>query len=328
MPDAHDAQNPGSTRLPPVPAQMVYAVRGSDRISGDAVETVIEAPDADAARRIADQKSLEVVSIALMHPLNGAEALRAAKADPRDRFNQPGTISQLSPVAEAPATRAAPTAPTPAVESPSPRSLAPAVAGQRPIGFSGPQQNDTRAQRPVIPGSVAAALVLAGVGGLLYFNVVRAQPDGAMADVFAASPHRAAAVVDSSDQSAGPTDVDRLIKASQDPASAPILPRAQRGPGQTAYRVPPAPRPPAASPVRVERAEPVQPLVLTALSRGGKGKRAVAVINGEVLCPGQSIGGHSLIQILDDSVVLERDGHLVGLGLTPQPSANASPRNP
>lgn len=205
--------------------------------------------------------------------------------------------------------------------APAPTASPPQALAQRPAGFGSPAANDTRAQRPAIPGSVAAGLVLACAGGLLYFTVVRNQPEGTLGDVFAASPHRAAAVVTTPDQDAGPTDVDRLIKASQDPASGPILPRSQRGPGQTAYRVPPTPTnpPPAAAPERIERAEPVQPLLLSALSRGVKGQRASAVINGTVLRPGQSIGRHTLIQILDDSVVLERDGHLIGLGLTPPP---------
>ena len=64
-------------------------------------------------------------------------------------------------------------------------------------------------------------------------------------------------------------------------------------------------------------------LRLTALSRGGEGKRASVVINDQVLRPGDSIGGHNLIQILDDSVVLERNGHLIGLGLS-IPAADGS----
>ena len=54
-----------------------------------------------------------------------------------------------------------------------------------------------------------------------------------------------------------------------------------------------------------------------------RGKRASVVINDQVLRPGDSLGGHKLIQILDDSVVLERNGHLIGLGLS-TPAADGS----
>ena len=329
-------RNPHDNLLPPVPTQMVYAVRGTDRISGDAVETVLEAPSVDAARRIADQKSLDVADVTLMHPLNGAAALKASQNNPNDRFNTPGSVTQLAPdAATAPVAAEAPPAATPVIEAPSlrkaaprPTESAPAAVAQRPAGFGSPTTNDTRAQRPPIPGSVAAALVLTCLGGLLYFTVLRDQPEGGLRSIFSASPHRAAAVV-VTPTDAGPTDVDELIAASQNPVSAPILPRAQRGPGRTAYSTPPTPAamPPAAKPARIakpypaERAEPTAPLVLTGLSRGGSAQRPTAIINGHTLRPGQSIGGHTLIQILEDSVVLESDGHLIGLGLTPPRTA-------
>ena len=168
-------------------------------------------------------------------------------------------------------------------------------------------------------------MILACLGGLLYFTVVRDQPGGGLGNLFAASPNSAAAVVEVHEIDAGPTDVEELIAATQAPAAAPILPRAQRGPGRSAYHSTPASKqkPPRAKAKRPARPDATDNLRLTALSRGGEGKRASVVINDQVLRPGDSIGGHNLIQILDDSVVLERNGHLIGLGLS-IPAADGS----
>ena len=268
-----------------------------------------------------------------MHPLNGAEALKASRANPNDRFNTPGSVTQLAPDAAAPAAATAPTAPPPTIDAPArpsvapaPSDSAPAVVAARPAGFSGPNTNDTRAQRPAIPNSLAAAVLLTAVGGLLYFTVLSDRSEGVFSSIFNASPHRATAGMVISNDDPGPTDVDTLIAASTNSVSAPILPRAQRGPGRTAYGAPakPAARPTAARPEparQAERAEAMPELVLMGLSRAGKGRRASAIINGETLLPGQSIAGHTLIQILDDSVILESNGHIFGLGLGSSPTA-------
>lgn len=325
MPDTPPHEQPPN-RIPPVPTQMFYAVRGTDRISGTDVQTVIQAPGVEDARRIADQKSLTAKDIELMHPLNGAEAWKEAQADPNDRFNHPGDVNTpaAAPITEdPPAAASAPAAPV--IESPTSHpepALHPATdptdQAQRPLGFATPGQSNTPRQRSAFSGSLGAGMVLTCLGGLIYVAVLRDPPQGAMADVYSASPQRPTAVITTPHQDAGYTDVDELIAASKKRTSSPILPRAQRGPGQTAYRVThkQPKRPFGAAPARAPRAESLKPLVLTAITGRDKAHSSEAYINGQQLRVGQSIGGHRLIRILNDSVVLERNGHLIGLGFS------------
>ncbi len=318
MPDTPDAQS----QIPPAPTQMVYAVRGTDRISGQEVNTVIEAPNVKAARRITDRKSLDVAELSVMHPLNGKNALLAAQANPEDRFNQSRSSAPLAEVEPPPSTEfeTTPKAQTadsaPPTQAP-PLHTTPASFPQRAPNFSGPAKVESATAGLPWPGSFAAAVLLTGLSGLVYFAITHHQPEGALAGHVSSPPRQATAAVASRTDDLGIIDVAGLIAAAQSTPPAPILPRSQRGPGQSAYLLPASPDDQrfVTMPVQHDKSGS---LVLTAVSRRNHNRPATATVNRQSLRPGQSVNGHTLVQILDDSVVFERNGHLIAVDLTTQ----------
>ena len=321
-----------SASLPPVPSLMVFAIKGVDRISGADVQTVLEARDADGARRIADEKSLDAHEVTLLHPLNGADALRQARADGNDRFNQPAPLVLSADPHLSDASAAEPLHAPPVLEAAAPppverRRPEPHAASQPqpvtgPPAFNAVSEAPTPNDRFQFPGTAAAAVLLAGLGAFVYFVGVRGHR---LSDLTSGGPRTAAAVT-APVEDLGPTDVDELIAASSNPdTSAPLLPRNQRGPGKSTTRKASAPSiaatPRPASPLGPRPAGDAPAFELSGIVAAGPRRAHAAVINGQIVRAGQSINGHRLLQINDDSVVLEYHGKLIGLGLVANPTA-------
>ena len=313
--------------LPPVPNLMVFAVSGTDRINGRRVQTVIEAPHADAARNVADTKSLDVIELQAMHPLNGAQALKAAQENPADRFNQPPS-PLTAPALDFDAGRPRPATPAapPVIESPEHAETAgpdepPADPNAGPLRFASPPSSPTERPARQTSGSLVAGLVLALVGGGLYVTLFRGPDSPGLAGLLNRAPQPAAAAGGHAgpDDVPAPIDLPTLIADSGPGHQHPVLPRSARGPGQGTYARLAAARPapgPATSVARTApAARPAVALVLSAVSTGGNAHAPTAVINGRVLRPGEEIDGHRLIRVTDDMAVLEHGGRLIGLGL-------------
>ncbi len=321
---------------------MVYAIKGVDRINKAAVETVLEARDEDSARRFADEKSLDIEKITLLHPLNGATALQAARADGDDRFNQPvpmvvGSIKSHHTTTAATAAETAadppqdlkptqafqPPAPTP---TPPPPTTSPGITQPltAPLAFNTPALPRPSAlpkNSNTFAATVAIGLMLAAMGGLLYFIVFRGH---SIDDLIALVSRRPTPITTVETTETTTPSIDQLIADSQTPnVSIPMLPRSMRGPSHAASQTKTVSAPEKIRrPIRRPSADTPAFTLTQINTQGPEAGSTYATINGQDLRLGQQINGYQLLQINHDSVILQRNGRIIGLAL-PTPDTDS-----
>ncbi len=150
-------RRPGAP-CPPSQPMAHFAILGLDHQTGENISTVIEARSEDDAQEIALRLGITVHEFKPMHPLAGAAAVKMARRDPRDRFNQ------------------SPSYATPANEQPQDLMPSPRAAGP---GVPGAVRQPT-SSHPL--GSLAVVVVVGFVAALLYLTVLR---DGGAQQVMA-----------------------------------------------------------------------------------------------------------------------------------------------
>lgn len=233
-----------------------FSIVGVDQMTNRMVTTVIEARSEDDAQRIAQAKGIIVHEFKPMHPLAGAAALKMARADPNDRFNEfPSYVETVESFGGQDA-------------SEHHYNPGPGVPGA------------VREPAPTSRGGVLAVLTIIAVAcGLMYVTVFQQGGTQVLADLINPAPEPTQASITLSESSY------HLLDTGETPSAA--KPQVQRENGQV---------------LKLEATVPPR-----------DGRRGSAVISGQILKPGDRVGGYRLVQVHDGWVLLQRNGKLVAL---------------
>ena len=256
-----------------------FAIVGVDQHTQQVVSTVIEALSEDDAQQIAQRQGIIIDEFKPMHPLAGAAAVKMARSDPGDRFNTYATDDEES-------------------EAVGPAGGRPSMAGPDSTSFQ------TAPRGPL--GALSTAVVLAVVGGTLWFTVLKDGEAGRFLTSLMPGPQSVEAAIDVSE----PLGVDlgkiqgfddwqyvNTLDTKDQPLKA----------GDT---------------LRLEAIIPP--------TRGGGGHRGSAVIGGRIISPGDSIAGYRLVLVREKHVLLQKGDRLVALRMQaePTPAENADASRP
>ncbi|MEM9419669.1 MAG: hypothetical protein AAGA25_11560 [Planctomycetota bacterium] len=290
VPQEEGQRRPGAPAAPKQPMAH-FAIVGLDHQTGQNISTVIEARSEDDAQETALRMGITVHEFKPMHPLAGAAAVQMARSDPTDRFNQhPAYIDPAT--GRAPETGHPSGAPVPTAEH-APQHPLTAHAGQ-PGAVRQPESNN-----PL--GSLAVVVILGVIGGLVYLTVLKDGGAQQVMAMIAPAPVEVEAAFDVTEplddylnQLEGIEDFDMLpVKtlAEQQEAEAPAKPKTLR----------------------------LEATIPPTASGKKQGLRGSAVIGGQVITPGQSVGGYRLIQVRDGMVLLQKDGKVIALRIASNP---------
>ncbi|MEM1108564.1 MAG: hypothetical protein AAGH99_07735 [Planctomycetota bacterium] len=263
---------------PPSQPMAHFAIVGLDHKTGENISTVIEARSEDDAQETALRLGITVHEFKPMHPLAGAAAVQMARSDPHDRFNQ-------HPAYVNPHTGH----PVDAPDSPEAPTIPLAAGPGVPGSIREPETSNSA-------GAFAVLGVVLVVGSLLYFTVLR---DGGAQQVMAmiAPP---------------PVEVEAAFDVTEplniDLSEVPGYENASTTTNQTLDQIGAGKQ----TPLRLEATIPPSE---TARANGLRGS---AVIGGQIVTPGQTIAGYRLIQVRDSVVLLQKNGKVVALRITPQ----------
>lgn len=284
-PERPTPENPGPNQravpvgvaTPQVMAQ--FAVVGVDTKTGQPVSTVIEARSENEAQELAQQQGIIVDEFKPMHPLAGAAAVKMARSDPQDRFNQhPSYVEHAQGAGMAPGKPSGPNRP--------PQDF------QRPLidGPSAGTMGQVRQPKTSPLGVVAVIGVVGVLGALLYTAVLK---DGGARDLFAllaAGPQSAEASIDISE----PVGIDLAsIQGFEDWQYVNDLN---------------SPDPKAGDTLKLEAIIPP--------TTSGHGHRGSAVIGGQIIRPGGEVGGYRLVLVRDKHVLLQKGDKLIALRMS------------
>lgn len=270
-------RRPGSP--PPTRQPMAhFAILGLDHHSGENISTVIEARSENDAQEMAMRMGITVHEFKPMHPLAGAAAVKMARSDPRDRFNQHPSYAEsvAGTLASSDSSGPADTQP----RSHYPGALPGAGAGV-PGSVRQPVTNNSL-------GGLAVLGVVAVVVGLFYLTVLRGGGAQQVLAMIAPPPPPIEAAFDVTE----PLGVDLTgVEGFED-----------WSPDKSIHQIKSTTRP-----LRLEATVPP--------SRGARraGVQGSAVIGGRILTPGHSIAGYRLVQVRDGVVLMQKDGKLVAL---------------
>ncbi|MEM7627516.1 MAG: hypothetical protein AAF333_18115 [Planctomycetota bacterium] len=283
---------PIGVATPQVMAQ--FAVVGVDTKTGQPISTVIEARSENEAQQIAQQQGIIIDEFKPMHPLAGAAAVKMARSDPDDRFNQHPSYAEH---AQGAGMAAAP-APTAGAPAPDPHDI------QRPL-IDGPAPGTMGAVRQPQTNPLGALAVLGVVGALAFLMYTAVLKDGGARELFAllaAGPNAAEASIDIAE----PVGIDLAsiqgfedwqyvndLDSAPGNAAGPVAGEAEAGPTST---------------LRLEAIIPPTP--------SGYGHRGSAVIGGQIVRPGGEVAGYRLVLVRDQHVLLQKGDKLIALRMS------------
>ncbi|MEO0515128.1 MAG: hypothetical protein AAF086_07525 [Planctomycetota bacterium] len=271
-------RRPGAPR-PPSQPMAHFAILGLDHQTGENISTVIEARSENDAQEMALRLGITVHEFKPMHPLAGAAAVKMARSDPRDRFNQHPSYAQSAGLTQDDGERESiPHPPAP---------------GE---GVPGSVRQPTTSN-PL--GSLAVVGVVGFVAALLYLTVLRDGGAQQVMAMIAPAPPPVEAAFDVTE----PLGVDlRGVEGFEDWSPDKSIGQIKT-PLDTKLRLE-ATIPPKRSERSVHGVND---------SGGTSGGRGSAVIGGQIITPGQTIAGYRLIQVRDGMVLLQKNGKVLAL---------------
>ncbi|MEL7087370.1 MAG: hypothetical protein AAGL98_02830 [Planctomycetota bacterium] len=284
-----------------------FAVVGVDTQTGQPVSTVIEARSENEAQQFAQQQGIIVDEFKPMHPLAGAAAVKMARSDPHDRFNQhPGYAEHARDVS------------TPPPPSSSANRLPQNRDFQRPLIDGPPAGTMGQVRRPQTSplGAVAVLAVVGVLGGLLYVAVLK---DGGARDLLAmlaAGPPSAEASIDIAEPVGvnlasiqGFEDWEYVNDLTADPAPG----TADRADAAD-HAVSTGGKPVAAAATNRPGGLRLEAIIPPTTS--GRGHRGSAVIGGQIVRPGGEISGYRLVLVRTQHVLLQKGDKLIALRMS------------
>lgn len=272
-PDA--TRRPGSPPAKPAPMAH-FAILGLDHQTGENISTVIEARSENDAQEMALRLGITVHEFKPMHPLAGAAAVKMARSDPRDRFNQhPSYAQSLSG-----------DSPNAVLVNESETQSQPFIPGaEAGAGVPGSVRQPTTNNSV---GVLAVLGVIAVVCGLFYMTVLRGGGAQQVMAMIAPPPPQVQAAFDVTE----PLGVDLTgVEGFED-----------WSPDKSIHQIKST-----TQPLRLEATIP------PSRSARRAGVQGSAVIGGQILTPGQSIAGYRLVQVRDGMVLMQKDDKLVAL---------------